>query len=189
MDRGVQRRELRQILSSSRERYLNSRVSLQHPQNQFYSPRQVFIYFGGKSQMAQTGPAYLSAIALSHCRFFHRWLLRWRRSYQAFRHTTMGSRLSNHRLTVCPSYSGRQRVPSLSFGFWYAGFAPVGDSAKYGTEFFAFVGQRVGEAGRVPLVKSRFNQAATLQQLQPTGEDVGRDVFSGREKLLKFGAT
>jgi hypothetical protein len=50
-------------------------------------------------------------------------------------------------------------------GIWQTGFAPLGDSANYGSEFFALVGQRVGEARRVPLVKGGLNQAATLQQL------------------------
>jgi len=57
------------------------------------------------------------------------------------------------------------RGPPRPPGFWYTRFAPVGDSTNYGSEFFAFVGQRVGEARRVPLVKSRLNQAATFQQL------------------------
>jgi hypothetical protein len=58
-----------------------------------------------------------------------------------------------------------RRRPSPTPGFWYTGFAPLGDSSDYGSEFLAFVSQRIGEARRVPLVKSRLNQAATLQQL------------------------
>jgi hypothetical protein len=38
------------------------------------------------------------------------------------------------------------------------------------------------------LVKRRLNQATTLQQLQSTREDIGRDILWGGEKLLKFGA-
>jgi hypothetical protein len=58
-----------------------------------------------------------------------------------------------------------RRGPSLSPGFRQTRFSPLGDSANYGSEFFAFVSQRIGEARRVPLVKSRLNQVATLQQL------------------------
>src|SRR5712671_4346642 len=56
-----------------------------------------------------------------------------------------------------------RRGPFRSPRFWQTRFSPVGDRANYGSEFFAFVGQGVGEARRVPLVKRRLNQATTLQ--------------------------
>jgi hypothetical protein len=62
----------------------------------------------------------------------------------------------NHRRRLEPltaRLKGPAPVPRSS----NIGFAPIGDGANYGREFFTFLGQRVGEAWGVPLVKGRPN--------------------------------
>ena len=66
-------------------------------------------------------------------------------------------------LDVQEVYSARRALesgskgPPLLPGVSNIGLAPVGDGANYGREFFTFLGQRVGEAWGVPLVKARPN--------------------------------
>jgi hypothetical protein len=51
-----------------------------------------------------------------------------------------------------------RRGPSRSPGFWYTGFAPVGDSANYGSEFFYFCRPTCARSGEGAVGYARRNR-------------------------------